>query len=328
MSATEQTHATAHNEHAKGETSLFARFWRRRPGAGRIAQDRPHPIVVRPFTFDFPADLNPVWSPKRPVLSHMFNGFSLTMPYLEPYLIRTMREVTPQISEPGLLKDIRGFNGQEGRHFECHRRMNELLKSNGYPELAQVENRLAASYARLGKRSLRTRLAYNAGFESMTNGFTNWFISKRRDLFGNACPYVASFWIMHMIEEGEHKTVAFDAYKAYSGAYLPRVLGVLHGSFHVLGYGMVGMVCALRKDGTLYRPGTLLAILRETSSLVWNVGPYLLRALVPGYDPRQEEDPQWMRDWVAGYARLPAGAPLPLVDTANEDIPVPFPAAG
>ena len=117
--------------------------------------DRPHDITVRPFAFDFPDDLRPVWSPGKPVRSHMFNGFSLTMPYLEPYLIRTMREVSSQITDPGLLQDIRGFNGQEARHYECHRRLNELLKRNGYPELAEVDKRLAASYARLGKRSLR-----------------------------------------------------------------------------------------------------------------------------------------------------------------------------
>ncbi|MFM9768067.1 hypothetical protein, partial [Streptomyces scabiei] len=46
--------------------------------------DRPHDIVVRPFAFDFPDDLNPIWAPRHVVRSHMFNGFSLTMPYLEP----------------------------------------------------------------------------------------------------------------------------------------------------------------------------------------------------------------------------------------------------
>ena len=304
----------------------FGGVFRRQSGGKAARSDRPHDIVVRPFSFEFPDDLKPIWSPRHVVRSHLFNGFSLTMPYLEPYLIRTMREVSAQIADPGLLHDIRGFNGQEARHYECHRRLNDLLKRNGYPELAAVEGQLAASYARLGKRSLRTRLAYNAGFESMTNGFTNWFVAKRLDLFGGACRYVSSFWIMHMIEEAEHKTVAYDAYMAYSGAYLPRALGVLHGSFHVLGFGFVGLFCALRKDGTLYNPRTLVEIMRETASLVWNVGPYLLRAMMPGYDPRQESDPQWSRDWVSGYARLPANAKLPLIDTDNAEMPVPFAA--
>jgi hypothetical protein len=158
----------------------------------------------------------------------------------------------------------------------------------------------------------------------MTNGFTNWFINRRRQLFGNACPYVASFWVMHMIEEAEHKTVAFDAYMACCGEYLPRAVGVLHGSLHVLGYGFVAMFTAMRKDGDLFRPRRLLELCVETGSLLRNVGPFLLRAMLPGYNPRCEDDPQWMKDWVAGHAKLPAGATLPLLDTTSTDMPVPF----
>ena len=81
----------------------------------------------------------------------------------------------------------------------------------------------------------------------MTNSFTHWFINKRVKLFGGGCPYVASFWIMHMIEEAEHKTVAFDVYMACFGNYWPRFFGVFHGSFHVLGLGMMSMFQSLKK---------------------------------------------------------------------------------
>jgi predicted metal-dependent hydrolase len=285
-------------------------------------------IIVREFAFEFPDDLDPVWIPRHVARSHLFNGLSLTMPYLEPFLVKTMREASEQISDPDLQKDMRDFNAQEARHYQCHRRLNELLKANGYPELAEVETRMARSYERLLKRSLRTRLAYSAGFECMTNGFTHWFINKRTRLFAHASPHVSSFWLMHMVEETEHKTVAFDAYMAYSGRYLPRALGVFHGSFHVLGYGILGMKEALKKDGDLYHPRRIAEIIRELASLAHNVGAYLLRALLPWHNPRCEEDPRWMKDWIAGHAALPSGALLPLVDTSNPDMPVPFPSHG
>lgn len=281
-------------------------------------------IIVRAFAFDFPNDLDPHWSPGNPVRSHLFNGLSLTMPYLEPYLIKSTKSAMAFISEPRLLTDMRGFNGQEARHYQCHRRLNELLKANGYPELASVEQRLAASFERLSKMSLRTQLAFNAGFECMTNGFTHWLINRRTSLFRDASPHVASFWLMHMVEETEHKTVAFDAYMAYSGQYLPRAIGVLHGSLHVLGYGLVGMFTALRKDRALRKPRVLAAVVRELSAMVVNVGPYLLRALLPRHNPRCEEDPQWMKDWIAGHATLQPGELLPLVDTKSTEMPVPF----
>jgi predicted metal-dependent hydrolase len=281
-------------------------------------------ITVRRFSFEFPDDLEPRWIPDQVVRSHLFNGFSLTMPYLEPFLVKTMREAAGFLQVPELLEDIRHFNGQEASHYKCHRRLNELLKANGYPELAEVEQRLERSYTKLSKKSLCARLAYSAGFECMTNGFTNWLINKRTTLFTDASPHVASFWLMHMVEETEHKTVAFDTYMAYSGRYLPRVVGVFHGSFHVLGYGFIGMFAALRKDRALKQPGTIKEIVRETASLAWHVGPYLLRALLPWHNPRGEADPQWMRDWIVGHAATPAEEALPLVDTHSADMPVPF----
>ena len=140
-------------------------------------------ITVRPFSFEFPDDLDPHWVPGQLVRSHFFNGISLTMPYLEPFLVKTMREASELIDEPRLVEDIRGFNGQEASHYKCHRRLNTVLKANGYPEFADVELRLEKSYKKLLKQDLQKRLAYSAGFECMTNGFTTWLINKRRQLF-------------------------------------------------------------------------------------------------------------------------------------------------
>jgi predicted metal-dependent hydrolase len=281
-------------------------------------------IVIRAFAFEFPDDLDPLWVPDNPVRSYLFNGLSLTMPYLEPYLIKSTQQATAFIDEPELLSDMRGFNGQEARHYQCHRRLNELLKSNGYPELGAVEDRMAKSFERLSKMSLRTQLAYNAGFESMTNGFTHWIINKRVKLFRNAGSEITSFWLMHMVEETEHKTVAFDAYMAYSGEYFPRAFGVFHGSFHLVGWALIGMWTALKKDKALHKPRNIVTFVREISSLLFNVGPYLLRALLPWHNPRCEEDPKWMRDWCDGHAKLPAGELIPLIDTTSADMPVPF----
>ncbi len=281
-------------------------------------------IVLRAFNFDFPDDLDPVWAPRARVRSHMFNGFSLTMPYLEPYMIKSMQSAMPLIREPRLLEDIRAFCGQEARHYQCHRRLNELIKKNGYAELAAVEERLQASFARMQTRPLEAQLAYNAGFESMTNGMTKWFIEQRRTLWGGNCPWVASFWVMHMVEETEHKTVAFDTYMACSGRYLPRALGIFHATAHVVSFGLVAMAVALRKDGVWPRPATLLEFAREFGTMIRHVGPFMLRALWPWHDPRRDPDPPWQQAWIEGYARQPRHLPMPLLDTRHADIPVPF----
>ena len=129
---------------------------------------------------------------------------------------------------------------------------------------------------------------------------------------------------MHMVEETEHKTVALDCYMAYSGRFWPRFFGVFRGSCYVIGWGMVAMFALLKKDGKLKNPLTWLEHGRELFHLAINVGPFLLRALVPGHDPRHEIVPAWMRQWVDGNALLPNDQPLPLIDTRHPDVPVPF----
>lgn len=281
-------------------------------------------ILPRDFNFEFPEDLDPIWAPENPVRSHLFNGFSLTMPYLEPFLIRSQRRAKEHISDPNLLEDIQGFCHQEANHFKCHRRFNEVVKANGYPELEKIENHMTKAYESLERKSLTTQLAYAAGFESMTCGFTHWFINDRVRLFGGNDPAVSTFWVVHMIEEIEHKTVAFDTFMAYSGKQFARSLGVIHGSFHVLGLGIWAMFVCLKKDGHLSKPKTWWQITRELGRLTAAVGPFLFRALLPGFNPRNEDDHQWAQDWVEGYNFLPAGDLIPLMDTNDPEMPVPF----
>lgn len=280
-------------------------------------------IPVREFDFDFPKDLEPMWVPQQPCRAHFFNGVSLTMPYLEPFLCKTMREALQLVEDEQLLDDMKGFIGQEAQHYRCHRRLNERLTANGHPQFAAIEARIAGAYERLGRRSLGTRLAYSAGFETMTNGFTNWLLTDRKALFQGAQPEVTSFWIAHMAEECEHKTVAFDVYQYLYGGYWARAVGVIHGSFHVLGLGWLGMNSALRRDLSGRQLRRMVGSLRQLGAIAKQVGPYLLRALHWNYDPRQETEPAWLDEWVAYNAQLKNNGPMPVIDTTSESLDLP-----
>ena len=111
-------------------------------------------IVVRRMPFAFSEPIAAVWNPARPEWSHMVNGASLTMPYLEPFLIKTVMEALPQVKDPHLKADVHAFVGQEGQHFQNHRRYNELLKRD-YPDLADVEEELNTEYKKFQSKSLR-----------------------------------------------------------------------------------------------------------------------------------------------------------------------------
>jgi predicted metal-dependent hydrolase len=50
------------------------------------------PLEIRRIPFAFDAVVDPVWNENKPEWSHMVNGASLAMPYLEPFLIKSVRE--------------------------------------------------------------------------------------------------------------------------------------------------------------------------------------------------------------------------------------------
>lgn len=282
-------------------------------------------IVVRRVPFEFPDDLDPVWHPTHHEWAHMINGASMTMPYLEPFLIATLREASKEIDDPEVLDEVKGFCAQEGQHYRTHRRYNEVLKANGYPGLAEVEEAMKASWDRIrDRRSLTYRLAYTAGFESMTLGVTNWLISDRRKLFAGSDTRVASFALWHMVEEVEHKRVAFDAYQAAGGGYWQRALGVFTGSWHVFWWSRKACVAMLKADGRWRNPRSRLKLWTRTASFFKAIVPGMFRSAMPGHDPRREEDLPWVRDWIAGYAAADPSV-APLLDTSHPDIPVPFP---
>ncbi len=288
-----------------------------------IAQPR---LEGRKIPFEFPADTDPCWIPDQPQLSAMFNGASLTMPYLEPFLIRTIREAGKKVDDSLLKNDIAGFASQEGHHFRAHSRFNDLLTQH-YPELIQLEEKMQSSYARLSKRSLQTRLAYTAGFEAMTMGVTKWIIGQRTKLFAGADSNATSFILWHMVEETEHKRVAYDVYQALYGkesmAYLKRAIGVFHGSLDIMRFSMQGYKVILKSEGLWWRAGERIRLHKWLAQFVKHVFPFLFRAALPGHDPRSERDLDWVTEWLKAYQDYPEVV-VPLVDTHDPEMPVPF----
>ena len=288
-------------------------------------QDRFPSIEVRKVPFEFPDDLDPVWHPEHHEWSHMINGASLTMPYLEPFLIATLRDAAKEIDDPEILEEVNGFVGQEGQHFRTHRRFNEVLKANGYPELAEIESAMKESYQRIReRRSLAFRLAYSCGFETMTMGVTRWLVEERVKLFAGSDTRVASFALWHMVEEVEHKRVAFDAYQAAVGTYWQRALGVFTGSLHVFWLARKGCIAMLKADGKWRNPRSRLKLWKRTAEFFAAVLPGTLRSALPGHDPRDDPDPAWVRKWIAGYDSRPDPDTPPLIDTHDGVLDVPF----
>ena len=192
-------------------------------------------ITVRKirFTFEDPFDFAVPDDQLGAVLPLL--GLSMTMPYLEPYLIRTMKAALKEITDPGLAEDARRFSQQEGHHFRNHALLNDQLRAQfddaTADALRAIEADLDADYQRFTRtKSLRFNSAYAEGFEAMTCSIA--LAAAEHGLFESGMIPGGEIWGWHMAEEIEHRTVAFDVYDHLVGSYPYRILPGTWSQWH------------------------------------------------------------------------------------------------
>ena len=96
-------------------------------------------ITIRRMNFSFPDGIDPVVVEGHPEESYFYVGLSLLLPYLEPYLIRSMRAARGHVTDPALAADLDLFNGQEGQHYRQHTLFNQAVRLQGFTGLAALE---------------------------------------------------------------------------------------------------------------------------------------------------------------------------------------------
>jgi len=240
-------------------------------------------IVVRKPSFESPVELDDVLPGEKPGDERYLAAFSLTLPFLEPYLIRTYRSVADEIEDLVLAEDVAAFIGQEAQHHRQHRRANETLKEALGPtaaaEIGAIEQDLADDYRRFtDERSRRWNLVYAEGFEAMTCA---WAVTSFELAAAGAGSSRSGswqrMWAWHAAEEIEHRTVAFSVYHELVGSYPYRVLGSIRAQAHFLRYvSRFERAIAAARDER-WRPHVPSGIAK---------GPRrYLRTFLPSYDP-------------------------------------------
>ncbi|MFT4820631.1 MAG: putative metal-dependent hydrolase [Candidatus Azotimanducaceae bacterium] len=278
-------------------------------------------MTVRKVPFAFRSGAGH-WNAAKPEFSQVVNSASLAMPYLEPYLIRTMREARPLISDPQLQRELDLYIKQEATHYKQHRQFNNTLKDQGYACIAGLEETLDKDYAHLEThRSLRFNLAYAEGFESMALALGEMLIEDRVYLFGDSDPAVASLVLWHFVEEIEHKNVAFDVFHHVYGSYFWRMVGLIYASGHIFWRTGQGYRALLKEDGLWQDRESRWTLLKLLGRLMGSIAPRWLRILRPGYHPTHVKDPAWGLRWAESFERSPdAVAHLNTADL-SADIP-------
>jgi predicted metal-dependent hydrolase len=220
---------------------------------------------------------------------------------MEPFIIDAIREATKQVVDPALLQEAKAWIGQESHHFAQHRRFNEVLIAQGYPQLRQREKEIEQEYDEMRQRSLKYRVAYTAGFETLALATAHTIIADRAHLLRGADPAVASMWLWHVVEEIEHKNLAFDVYQHVYGDYWYRVWGMFAALVHLFRLVRGSYMVLLKADGLWGKWKTRWAIKKFAFRFFGSAMPGILRHALPWHHPSHVTDPEWMREWVALY---------------------------
>lgn len=181
-------------------------------------------MTVRRIDFGFEPGMDQVFVKDDPVTSFLFLGAWMMLPYLEPYLIRTMRQALPLITDEALKEDLKRFCMQEGEHFKQHAKVNDMLRDlhPDYAAFKGLEAELDAEFKAFSKeKPIEFNLAYAEGFESMTSAVT--VAQLEMGMFDRSESPLAALAKWHVMEELEHRSVAFDVYHHVHGSYFYRV---------------------------------------------------------------------------------------------------------
>jgi len=233
------------------------------------------------------------WTPDDPEFAQFWNGASTFLPYLEPFLNRTVRAGMDLLPEDAtyLREECRIFIAQEGRHYKNHEKFNTFVRASGYPELARREAKMKADYERFWTtKGHKYCMGYAEGFETLGPIIACFFLEGSRELQKpNVDDPTADLWRWHLAEEYEHRHVANYLFHAVYKSYWYRLWGICYSAPHMLGY-MIGtglyMVREDWKNGRIKDPWR--SRVRFASMIVRlfaYIIPRVIKSIHPKYDP-------------------------------------------
>ncbi|MGV0635036.1 metal-dependent hydrolase [Mycolicibacillus trivialis] len=237
------------------------------------------------------------------VFSHFVAGLSGGFPPGEESFIRSVRRFADDITDPVLKKRVVGFIGQEAMHGQEHRRLNAKLIEKGYPigwwDSETLKQRQIRAEQRL---PARVHLAMTAAAEHFTAVLAERVLSSDEI---QAIPGEPEFWNLlnwHVLEELEHKSVAFDAYRAVGGTEPMRIAVMAALYVLTLPVSLLSLTASLAQDPIARRQP--MRLIRETYSLLR--GPVfrgimseLAQYMKPGFHPDDIDTTELLEHWQA-----------------------------
>ena len=258
------------------------------------------PIKKRNPELDIAEALKGEWMDNHVFATAWFNAMSITFPLGEQFFINSVRHYRDRISDPKLQEEMRQFYSQEAVHLREHQRYNELLCAQRGYDLEALEGPLRRRMGWVKKNvPAREQLAGTAAVEHLTAVLAEKALGED-NLFAKAHPAMAKLWKWHAVEEMEHKSVAFDVYRAIGGTEKMRRAAMRRRTFFLTWDILHGVRHILSRDGKLWNlkvwASGLVFLFGREGVLRGTLKPYR-DFFREDFHPWQQDTQQLIKDW-------------------------------
>jgi predicted metal-dependent hydrolase len=178
-----------------------------------------------------------------------------------------------------------------------------------------LEDAMRHTFGWLGRtRSQRFNLAFAAGFETVAYASARWTEKHLRELFRGADPVPATLFLWHLAEEVEHKSVAFDVYRAVGGRRLTYAAGMITSAVLLALFSVIGTLIMLFAEHRAFSPLSHARLFKWSFGFVFDLFPTMLVSAMPRHHPSDFTDPIWLSTWLAQFDPETGTMPLYSMD--------------
>ena len=187
-------------------------------------QSKSIPIRHMKFDFNF-KDIDPKFYMNAELASAYFASLSIFLTRGEDLVIDTARYHRDFIDDPILKQRVTSLIGQEAIHSKMHEELNEAYKLSGLP--VSIFRKLEHYVFEYGFERLPQpmKLSLMAAIEHFTAVLAEYMMNHEEVFFSSQDEKQRAIWMWHMLEESEHKDIAYDVFQKLSNNYALRVAG-------------------------------------------------------------------------------------------------------
>lgn len=261
-------------------------------------------LVVRQLLIDLQAPIPRHWNGGDAFRTAFFDALSMSFPVGEQFFIDSVRaglRALPEAQRALFEAEVRGFIGQEATHRRIHALYNGHLARQGL--VNRWEARARKRIRALDGVDLRNHLGVTAATEHFTAIFAEHLLT-REALLAGAEPRLATLWRWHSAEETEHRSTAFDLYRALGGNEYWRLRIFRIVTLNFILDALRQTLLNLWRDGSWWRPSTWAGgarLLFGRDGLVRHLRAPWRRYLAPDFHPSQQ-DGRAAHAWLVDHA--------------------------